>query len=166
MYVEEGLNRQVFELFLMFSRLEYALTRVDGFARGKDGGPVYGNWQELAERLGQGFFEMQKADPAKMILWNAPPGRWTVTFDHSGNLVPVWRARQAPTELRHSFEPLAWVRNCVIHGESQDMVPRYEQLVKAAVAVLSASVEACMERTDLEEIASRYTEARMQEAAL
>lgn len=36
MYVEEGLNKQVFELFLIFSRLEYALTRVSGFARGAD----------------------------------------------------------------------------------------------------------------------------------
>lgn len=163
MYVEEGLNKQVFELFLIFSRLEYALTRVSGFARGADGGPVYGDWQKLAERLGQEFFDVQKADPAKTILWNAPPGRWTVTFDALGKLVPEWRARQAPAELRLSFEPVSWVRNCVIHGESQDMVPRYEQLVTAAVAVLGSSVEACMERADLEEIAARYTEARIQE---
>ncbi|MBL3587440.1 hypothetical protein JMM61_19020 [Rhodovulum sulfidophilum] len=165
MYIEEGLNTQVFELFLIFSRLEYALTRVDGFARGTDGGPVCGNWQEFAERLGQEFFERQKADPGKMILWNAPPGRWTVTFDDSGHLVPVWRARHAPTELRRSFEPVSWVRNCVFHGESQDMVPRYEQLVTGAVAVLEASVKACMERDDLVEIADRYTGARMQDPA-
>ena len=163
MYVEEGLNKQVFELFLKFSRLEYALSRVNGFARGTDGGPVYGDWKKLAERLGTEFFDKQKTDPEKTILWNAPPGRWIVTFDASENLVPEWRARQAPVELRLSFEPVLWVRNCVIHGESQDMVPRYEQLVTAAVNVLESSVEACIERADLMEIAARYTEARIQE---
>lgn len=45
MYIDNGFNKEVFELFIIFSRLEYALTRVEGFARGLDGGPVYGDWK-------------------------------------------------------------------------------------------------------------------------
>lgn len=163
MYIDNGLNQQVFELFISFSRLEYALTRVEGFARGNDGGPIYGDWKKLAEILGQEFFELQKSDPQKAILWNSPPGQWIVVLDASGKVLPVWRARQAPTELRLLLEPVAWVRNCVIHGESQDLVLRYVQLVKAAVAVLETIVETCMGREDLLEIAARYTDARLQE---
>lgn len=77
--------------------------------------------------------------------------------------MPVWRTRQAPTELKLLLEPVAWVRNCVIHGESQDLVLRYMQLVSAAALVLESIVEICLARENLQEIAARYTDARIQE---
>ena len=164
----DGLNNQVFELFLKFSRLEYALTRVDGFARGKRrmvGAPVFPDWEALARCLGRDFFNEQKADPQKKILWDEPPGQWVVgSCDASGRCSATWRQRQTSTELQKSFEPIKWVRNCVIHGESQDMVPRYIQLVAAAVAVLDSTVERCREQDDLREIANRYKGARVQES--
>lgn len=163
MLADNDFNYRIFDLFLVFSRLEYALTRANGFAWGKDGGPVYGNWRMLAERLGQEFFDTQRADRAKSILWNEPPGRWTAKKDESGSILPVWFSRPAPTELELSFEPIAWVRNCVIHGESQDMVVRYEQLVTAAVKVLEATVERCMDQDDLKEIADIFTRSRIQD---
>ena len=161
----DGLNNQVFELFLKFSRLEYALTRVDSFACGKVGGPVIPNWGALANCIGQDFFNAQKADPRKRILWDKPPGRWVFeSCDASGRCSATWRQRQTSTELQKSFEPIKWVRNCVIHGESQDMVPRYIQLVAAAVAVLDSTIERCGQQDGLREIADRYAGARVQES--
>lgn len=163
MNVDTGLNPQVFELFIVFSRLEYALTRSDGFARGSDGGPVEGDWRKLAKCLGQTFFDQQRADPAKKKLWLEPPGRWNASVDQDGKVTPVWHGRTAPTELHLLYEPIVWVRNCVIHGESQDMVLRYKESVGAAVAVLHATVEECAGRDDLQQIADFFTRSRIQE---
>ncbi len=163
---ESGLNDQIYELFIIFSRLEYALTRTDGFARGNEGNPAAGDWFKFAQELGRDFFDHQKANANNKILWENPPGQWIMAQGEAGALRPEWKPRTAPLELRHSLEPVNWVRNCVIHGESQDKVPRYLNLVSAAVSVLDAAVDECRQRDEdskLREIERRFSSARMQE---
>lgn len=162
MQIEDGFNEQVFTLFLIFSRMEYALTRTDGFARGDNNVPVYANWARLAEELGQSFFDEQRNHPDRGYLWSNPPGRWVATFDQAGKLTPAWQDRQASTELQRLFDPISWVRNCIIHGESQDAVPRYMCLVRASIEVLEAALAVCLARNELKKIADGYTASRIQ----
>ncbi len=163
MISDNGLNQGIFRLFLLFSRLEYALTRSRGFVIGEPGRAARGNWQEFAVRLGQDFFDDLRADPTTSKPWEEPPGQWIVSKDGNGDLTSTWQARVASPELQRAFEPIMWVRNCVVHGESQDMVVRYMELVEASIKVLSTAVERCINVPELREVVAMFNQARAQE---
>ncbi len=157
MHFDTDINPRIWTLFVFFSRIEYALTRSNGFVQGKAGSPARGDWEKFALRLGQDLFDGLRADPATSILWRDPPGQWIVL---KAGCTATWQVRVASEELRKALEPVRWVRNCVIHGESQDIVFRYIELVEASISVLRAAMEECEKNPELSEVLLKFKQAR------
>ncbi|MBJ2153875.1 hypothetical protein [Paracoccus sp. IB05] len=143
------INPKIFDLFLIFSQFERALIKTNDFIRrwpnDQSGRPAFADWNKLSRLLGEAFWIGLRQDDATRKLWEEPPGQWVI----GENWRPDWKMRGADEAINgeawheRGLEPAKWVRDCVFHGHSQDMIPRYKDLIEASITVLSKVVDEC-----------------------
>lgn len=143
---------EICSFIIYFSRFEYALTRTDDFVRkgmkvSRGDGPntyiAIANWKSFSQAIGPEFFKEQQREEQTKILFNEPPRQWCIQKSKLEGKRVKWVKREIQPEELNSFDPVVWVRNCLVHGESQEKEVRYRELVTSATLVLKNAILLC-----------------------
>lgn len=144
------------EFIATFMRFEFALKH-GGFLKGERGHRAEPGWDDLAGKLGTGFFADMQAAPQAHIFFSAPPKRLVVAEDRTPKVEPG--PVDPPKNAQDLLKAVRQVRNNLFHGAKPDLGTRDMELIEASLFVLDCTMAACETTSECEQVPVKFEHA-------